>query len=282
MIIFSDGDEWHFYNSYGSGPYDSRKVKSIRLTKDSTDECIEYFSRYLQYEQVKSERAFDNLRWDHKQTISAEEAKSIIPKAWNQLLDDDERLINIIIDKVKKIGDEGHAPKKADVVGFLQSLKAENRPVKTTGASRVRSPRRESQTFSWGPKPFYRYKINGEIYQDKYAIVVYLKVLDHIITKFRRFEELKSQPLNRRKSRSLGSGYQMSEDKRQIPIQEKLKTQLPNSKIWLHTNLSVQMISGNLIKVGEFYNQSENRKILGVWGSGAEVEFDIPTRPSAP
>ena len=110
--------------------------------------------------------------------------------------------------------------------------------------------------------------------------MVYLKVLDYIITKFRRFEELKSQPLNQRKSRSLGSGYQMSEDKRQIPTQEKFKTQLPNSKIWLHISLSVQQISRNLIKIGEFYNQSESRKILDVWGSGAEVEFDIPTRPS--
>jgi hypothetical protein len=73
----------------------------------------------------------------------------------------------------------------------------------------------------------------------------------------------------------------MSKDKREIPIEEKLKTQLPNSKIWLHTNLSVQMISRNLIKIGEFYNQSENRKILGVWGGDAEVEFDIPARPSA-
>ncbi len=27
MIIFTDGDEWHFYNSYGAGTYDSKKVK---------------------------------------------------------------------------------------------------------------------------------------------------------------------------------------------------------------------------------------------------------------
>lgn len=281
MIIFTDGDEWHFYNSYGSGTYDSKKVKSIQLTKDNIDECMEYFSRYLQYEQVKSGHAFDYLRQDHDLVRSANTAKSKIPEAWERLVDEEDLLIEMIVEKVKDVSEGRYAPRKADVVAFLQSLKAENRPVKTTGSSIARPPRRESQTFSGESKPFYQYKINGEIHQDKYAIVIYLKVLDYIITKFRRFEELKSQSLNRRKSRSLGSGYQMSEDKRQIPTQEKLKTQLPNSKIWLHTNLSVQQISRNLIKIGEFYNQSESRKILDVWGSGAEVEFDIPTRPSA-
>ena len=283
MIIFTDGDEWHFYNSYGSGPYDSRKVKSLWLTKDNTDECIECFSRYLQYERVKSERAFDDLRWDHKQTIAAEEAKSIIPKAWNLLVDDDEddMLIDIINEKVKEISDGAHVPEKADVVAFLQSLKAEYSPTKTTGKPAARPRHRKLQPVSEGAKSFYQYKINGEIQQDRYAIVIYLKVLDYVIAKFGRFEELKLQPLNRRKSRSLGSGYQMSEDKREIPVEEKLKTQLPNSKIWLHTSLSVQQISRNLIKIGEFYNQSENRKILDVWGSDAEVEFDTPARPSA-
>ena len=281
MIIFTDGDEWHFYNSYGTGTYDSKKVKSIQLTKDNIDECIECLSRYLHYEQVKSGQSFDNLRRDYDQVRSANKAKSKIPEAWEQLVDEEDLLIEMIIEKVKEISDGGYAPKKADVIAFLQSLKTESRPAKTMGSSITRPSQRESQPVSEGPKPFYQYKINGEIRQDKYAIVIYLKVVDYIITKYGRFEELKFQPLNRRKSRSLGSGYQMSEDKRQIPIQEKLKTQLPDCKIWLHTNLSVQMILRNLIKIGEFYNQLENRKILGVWGSGAEVEFDIPTRPSA-
>ena len=281
MIIFTDGDEWHFYNSYGTGTYDSKKVKSIQLTKDNIDECIECLSRYLHYEQVKSGQSFDNLRRDYDQVRSANKAKSKIPEAWEQLVDEEDLLIEMIIEKVKEISDGGYAPKKADVIAFLQSLKTESRPAKTMGSSITRPSQRKSQPVSEGPKPFYQYKINGEIRQDKYAIVIYLKVVDYIITKYGRFEELKFQPLNRRKSRSLGSGYQMSEDKRQIPIQEKLKTQLPDCKIWLHTNLSVQMILRNLIKIGEFYNQLENRKILGVWGSGAEVELDIPTRPSA-
>ena len=125
MIIFTDGDEWHFYNSYGTGTYDSKKVTSIRLTKDNAEECVEHFSRYLQYEQVESGDAFDNLRRDHKQVRSANKAKSKIPEAWKKLVDEEDLLIEMIIEKVKEIGDGGHAPKKADVVAFLQSLKAE-------------------------------------------------------------------------------------------------------------------------------------------------------------
>ncbi|MYH69215.1 MAG: hypothetical protein F4147_03610, partial [Gammaproteobacteria bacterium] len=90
MIIFTDGDEWHFYNSYGTGTYDSKKVTSIRLTKDNAEECVEHFSRYLQYEQVESGDAFDNLRRDHKQVRSANKAKSKIPEAWKKLVDEED------------------------------------------------------------------------------------------------------------------------------------------------------------------------------------------------
>ena len=281
MIIFTDGDEWHFYNSYGTGTYDSKKVTSIRLTKDNAEECVEHFSRYLQYEQVESGDAFDNLRRDHKQVRSANKAKSKIPEAWKKLVDEEDLLIEMIIEKVKEIGDGGHAPKKADVVAFLQSLKAENRPVKTTGASRARPPRRESQTFSGGSKPFYQYKINGEIHQGRNGKDIYIKVLDYIFVTYGRFQALKSHPLNRMKSRSLGTGYHISEDRTEITKEDKHKQQLPGSKIWLNTNESASSMSGKLIKISEFYNQLENRKVLGVWGSGAEVEFVIPTRPSA-
>lgn len=279
MIIFTDGDEWHFYNSYGTGTYDSKKVKSIRLTKENTDKCIECFQRYLQYKQVKSGQAFDNLRRDHDQVRSANKAKSMIPEAWEQLVAEEDMLIDLIIEQVTDISVGAYTPKKADVVTFLQGLKTEGRSLKPIRPSTVQHHRREPQQ-DVKKSRLYQYKINAKIQQEKHAIVIYLNIVDHVIFKYGRFEELKFQPLNKRKSRSLGSGYQMSEDKTQIPIQEKLKTQLPNSKIWLHTNLSVQDICRNLTKISEFYNQMENRKILGIWGSGAEIEFDIPTRPS--
>ncbi|MDD9972431.1 MAG: type I restriction enzyme HsdR N-terminal domain-containing protein [Candidatus Poribacteria bacterium] len=281
MIIFTDGDEWHFYNSYGTGTYDSKKVKSIQLTKDNIDECMEYFSRYLQYEQVKSGHAFDNLRHDHDLVRSANTAKSKIPEAWERLVDEEDLLIEMVVEKVKDVSEGRYVPKKADVVAFLQSLKTENRTVKTTGASRARPPRRESQTFSGGSKPFYQYKINGEIHEGRNGKDIYIKVLDYIFVTYGRFQELKSHPLNRMKSRSLGTGYHISEDRIEITKEDKHKQQLPSSKIWLNTNESASSMSGKLIKIGEFYSQLENRKILGVWGSGAEVEFDIPTRPSA-
>lgn len=257
------------------------KVKSIQLTKDNIDECMEYFSRYLQYEQVKSGHAFDNLRPDHDLVRSANTAKSKIPEAWERLVDEEDLLIEMIVEKVKDVSEGRYAPKKTDVVAFLQNLKAENRPIKTTAASRARPPRRESQTFSGGSNPFYQYKINGEIHQGRNGKDIYIKVLDYIFVTYGRFQELKSHPLNRMKSRSLGTGYHISEDRIEITKEDKHKQQLPGSKIWLNTNQSASSMSGKLIKIGEFYNQLENRKILGVWGSGAEVEFDIPTRPSA-
>ena len=280
MIIFTDGDEWHFYNSYGTGTYDSKRVKSIRLTKDNLVECMECFSRYLQYGQVKSEHAFDNLRRDHDQVRSANKAKSKIPEAWGQLVDEEDFLIEMIIEKVKEISDGGHAPKKTDVVTFLQGLKSATK----SGISvlpknlQVSVPVRHHSLVE--TKVAHQYKINGEIRQGRNGRDIYMKVLDYIFLKYGRFQELKSHPVNRMKSRTLGTGYYMSEDKMEIPQKDKNKKQLPDSKIWLNLHMSAGYMSEKLTKIGQFYNQKERRKILGAWESGAEVEFNIPTRPS--
>ena len=64
------------------------------------------------------------------------------------------------------------------------------------------------------------------------------------------------------KSRTLGQGYHMSENRDEIPKKEAQKTQLTQSKKWINTNLSAADMSAKLVEVGGFYNEVENRKIL--------------------
>ena len=40
MIILTDGNEWHFYNTHGEGDYDERQVKSFKLGDDLLNSCI--------------------------------------------------------------------------------------------------------------------------------------------------------------------------------------------------------------------------------------------------
>ncbi len=106
-----------------------------------------------------------------------------------------------------------------------------------------------------------------------------MKVLDYVLTEYDRFEALKNQKFNKMKSRALGTGYHMSENGDEIPKGREHKTKLMRSGKWVNTNMSAESMLTRLDEVGGFYYRFENRKILGKWGSGAEVEFDIPTRP---
>lgn len=181
-------------------------------------------------------------------------------------------LVDLIIDKVKEISNGKHIAKKGHVVDFLKRLK-EQRPKEPT--KREADIDRET-----GPqeKVKYRYKLNGQIHPAKYGKDVYVQALDYVFVKYDRFKEIKLQKFN--KSGNLGTRYQMSEQPDEVVMEMKHKTQLSESRIWVNTCLSADGKRAKLISVGKFYQQFEGRKILGEWGSGAEVEFDIPTKTS--
>lgn len=282
MIIFTDGNEWHFYNSYGSGDYLSKKVKSIQLTKDDLNDCLIHFSRYLQFEHVKTEQAFENLRLDYERARSANRAKSKIPEAWDQLVvNSDEALIKIVVDRVKLISDGRYTPKKEDVAEFLKGFGPENKAVKPIKPPKVTHAAQVTRGDLEREKVTYRFKINGQIKQGKNGKDVYVKVLDYVINKYGRFSELKDQNWNNTKSREFGSGYHISEHEKDVPKRAGHKTKLTQSGVWVNINLSASDMSIKLLAVGKYYYRVTNRKILDVWGSGAEVEFDIPTRISS-
>ena len=206
------------------------------------------------------------------------ESKLKIPEAWDLLVNDsDEMLVDIIVDKVNEISSGEYAPGKEDVVKFLQGLKPAKPHVKQTTSGTGKDPQKETHPDSEAEKVTHRYKIDGQTDNGK---DVYMKTLDYVLAEYGRFEELKNQKFNKMKSRALGTGYHISENREEIPKGMEHKTQLERSRKWVNTNLSAANMSSKLVKVGGFYNRVENRKILGAWDSGAEVEFDIPTRPS--
>ncbi len=301
MIIFTDGNEWHFYNTYGTGNYKSRKAKTLELTRDSLDDSIKCFRRYLQYEQVKTERAFENLRKDYFELRQKEEAKLKIPEAWHSLVDGlSEELIGVIIAQVERNSAGNLKPDNKDVLDFLRTLKPQKAPRRDAAGSRGDSSRAESKprrvskpdaatmaSVTVSPdqpsspsSPVYRYKINGQVYKSKSGKDLYVEVLDYVLSKYDRIEELKDLNCNKIKSAEFGSGYHISEYKNEVPKKDEQKAILPKTKLWVNINTSSKDKSSKLLAIGSFYNQAESKKILGEWNSGAEVEFDIPTRQS--
>ena len=296
MLILTDGDEWHFYNTYGPGDFADRKVKSFLLKKDAPGDCIEIFRRYLLYDRVKTKQAFDDLRRDHEEVEQGREARRKIPEAWRRLVDKaDEKLVEIVAEEVAAITTDRLTPGKADIVAFLKSSIPTHQGGRTPEGSSRRpraggnapvalDPTKPRPAPPIGPgatKPVCRYKVGNQIYEGKSGIDVYMKALDHVIGKYGRFEELKNQRFNRRENHKGVSGYQISENQKDIHAVSGIKRrhQLSQGGKWVHTNLSRPQMSSFLIEVGGFYSRILNRKILDVWGSGAEVEFDIPPTP---
>ena len=276
LIIFTDGNEWHFYNTHGSGSYESRKVVRFRL--ENANDCAKHFTRYLGYDRVKNEQAFEDLRNDYKRIKKQRESKRAIPGAWKELVNSrDDLLVGIIVEQVKTSSHGELVPEEGDVIQFLEALEASkpsnNRPQKPDGGQENGTEPEDSPP---SPRMVHRYKIGGEVKSRKKAIQVYCAVLDHVIAKYGWSEELKRQQWIRLKSRGgLGHGYHISNNEDDIPKGPEHKRELNQSGIWVNTNLSAKDMSKLLVAVGEFYSRVKNREILGNWGSGAEVEFDL-------
>ncbi|MCH9845778.1 MAG: type I restriction enzyme HsdR N-terminal domain-containing protein [Alphaproteobacteria bacterium] len=301
MVILTDGIEWHFFNIHGVGGYEQRKVTTVNITAGNLQESIDTLNRYLWFEKVENGNAFIHLREDYDEKRKNMLAKNKITEAWHAIIIDDENdlIVRLLQDKVLKLS--GHKPKQKDVIAFLKNLN--HTPV----ASEIRKPiaqqplpQTPSNSLNNNPpqnaplsntviigkdKKYnavsYRYKINNLVHKESKGKDVFTKALDYVIAKYGYFDELKSQNFNKSKA----GGYRLSEYKAEVHVPDKAnedtsKAELPNCKIWVSTHSSSPQKTELLRTVGKFYERKLNRKILGDWDSGAEVEFDIPTQTS--
>ncbi len=291
MIILTDGNWWYFFNAYGAGDYQERKVKSFAICSDDAETCIGILERYLRYAQVKFEQAFEDLRDDYQQLRKAREAKMEISNIWQDLVDAEEE---ILIDLIAELVTEKceYCPQKTDIIEFLQKLKLPQSP-----SFQPSSPQQSLQSNHLSPvstETFgsqngngqygsveYRYKIAGIEEIGNSGIDVYMKILDHVFDQYDFFAELKSERFNKLKSRNYGTGYQYSEHENEIPKPFKFKRQLAKTKIWVNSCISASSMEGKLAEVGDFHFQKLGRKILGRSGSGVEIEYLISMRPTA-
>ena len=288
MVVLTDGNEWHFFHSYGSGDYQDRKVKSLYLCQDDLLDCSNILKRYLKYENVKNEQAFIDLREDYQKIRQAIEVKIEIPNIWQDLVEQkDEILITLITEAVEEKCE--FSPKKEDVINFLNNLEYQKiddnsgitLPINKIQNNELSSGKISRKYLSSAAK----YKINGKELSANNGRDVYLKILDYIINKYGDFEQLKLQKFNATSSHSRnlgnnGKGYHYSKNKIEIPRPDKQKDQLAKTRIWINICMSASGMEGKLKEVGNFYNSKIGHKILGEWGSGAEVEYSIPTRES--
>jgi hypothetical protein len=122
LCVLSDGREWSFYLPSGQGSYEDRRVYRLQLDERPADECARIFERYLQFDRVKSGRAFDDAQKDYRDAAARREASRSLPQAWNDLTNEpEELLVELLSDRAESSC--GFRPTRNETLRFLKSLK---------------------------------------------------------------------------------------------------------------------------------------------------------------
>lgn len=174
FIILTDGKTWNFYLPAGQGNYESRRIYKLDLTERSPSESASKLRRYLDFERVKNEDALEDAQKDYKSKYKANEAKSTIPDAWKELVDEEnEYLYEIINNAVEKKC--GYKAKLSDISDFLSKIRFTSdttptfeKPKKTV---LLQPPPNNHQYGSW-------YSINGKRYSVSSAKKVVVELLN--------------------------------------------------------------------------------------------------------
>ncbi len=122
FAVLTDGKTWSFYLPSGQGRYDDRRIYKLDLTERNVEESIEKLQRYLAFERVKDNSAFEDAKKDYNNKYSRNIAQKTLPDAWKDLIDnEDEFLFDLIAEAVEKKC--GYKPKTEDISDFLSYIR---------------------------------------------------------------------------------------------------------------------------------------------------------------
>lgn len=182
VLILTDGREWHFAYTSGTGPFIERTVCTIDLEEMDSQECAELFRKYLRYESVSNRELRQAIEAAYRNVERQRKMEEILPEAWAALVEEaDELLRDVVAEKVKELcGDE---PSADQVLDFLKSLESgETSESLITRAQRVSSDASESTSSGSGRRPPTRLKvkINGETIAERTGTDTYVKVIERL------------------------------------------------------------------------------------------------------
>jgi hypothetical protein len=122
LAVLTDGQTWSFYLPSGQGSYDDRRVYHLDLLERTPAEAVDKLERYLQQSRVASGAAFEAAQSDYKSRSRQQQARTVIPDAWKELVDaEDSRLLDLISEATeRRIGVQ---PARADLTDFLGRIR---------------------------------------------------------------------------------------------------------------------------------------------------------------
>lgn len=121
IVVLTDGQKWRFFHPAGTGNYTDRLVHELDLISGKVNEIAERLNRYLNYENVKTEKVMQVIAEDYKNIVYERQIQKGVPKAWHHLIREvDERLVKIIAEKTEEVCNK--RPTSEHVITFLQKL----------------------------------------------------------------------------------------------------------------------------------------------------------------
>jgi predicted type IV restriction endonuclease len=120
LAILTDGQEWNFFLPGEQGDYGERRVYKLDIVERDITECALRLNRYLRYDAILSGAAIEAAREDYRNVSRERQMKSTLPKAWAQLVEDeDELLLELLADRVESLC--GYKPDPDTVAAFLKA-----------------------------------------------------------------------------------------------------------------------------------------------------------------
>ena len=204
MAILTDGQEWSVFLPTEQGDYSERQVYKLDILERDPEEIESALKRYLEYEAVRSGRAIEAARKDHRNAARKRRAQKTLPDAWDKLIEsEDDILIELLSDKVEDLC--GVKPSPDAVAEFLHQRVLPRS--ETPAATSLQRPKRSEHSGVAGDKVSRSigYSLYGRWQPARSAREVLIKVFEEFAERDPSFlERFAALPKHGRKRRYVG------------------------------------------------------------------------------
>ncbi|WP_059369503.1 type I restriction endonuclease [Treponema endosymbiont of Eucomonympha sp.] len=272
IAILTDGKEWSFYLPTQTGDYEDRRVYKLNIVERETNECVNRFTRYLDYNKTLSGETYNFALDDYKNITKTRMIESSLPEAWKRLVDErDDLLIELIGESVETVC--GFKPDKNVIISFLdnhitcnsvkaQTIKQSTITKKIDNSNKPNVVKSNNEGGHYLNESFKDTKpdsfvLQGKKFDSQSWRDLYIKVCKYLLiidpNKITQLPHTADFISNR------GSKYfsDKSNPGEELRVWEKI-----TNNIYAETNLPANRIRDNIVRLLKFYNININEMVI--------------------
>jgi predicted type IV restriction endonuclease len=247
LAILTNGITWWFYLPLHEGSWEQRKFYTIDISQQESEDVVQNFFDFLLKDNVINGKAIQNAETVYKGQQKSSIIQETLPKAWNKIINEpDDLLVELINETTEKLC--GHKADIESVAEFLLQHKNQfllsTSTIQPTKRGTIVKKRNDvsttvAQNENYTGKTITAFYFRGKKYEVRSWIVLLIKLSEELNNKHKN-EFNKTLNLSGRKR------PYFSYNKNELRVPQ----QIDNTKIFVETNLSANMIvkmCGNLL-----------------------------------